>query len=576
MDEILTARHHLDHERYYAELYSDSDFLHFVGFAPSDNYPVFSNFKKEYEPGILSALETIQQTVSRWKMLGEPVIEQRDGWVTMTIGNVWRLVKRADQREIALWEYCIVSRRWRSLPLDEFTHVRLCRWFQRPAWPDIKCIEWGRGSFSPHSEQALAAIYYVVCKLGLADRLQADAESGHVWKLNQLKEACGKLVDHYRNWAAESGQDVYAIRKGLWRHFLDRDLMFVLCTKNYGMPVNMHSYLKAMDQADHLFRLARESRNFLPMLNIIPKSMWPRADLLKDETLRECPALAGLSNSALRWLRRAPCSVLCKLYYHKALPQTVEVLSRLNLERKVPAMVQRCIVQRCWALEGFERVPTEIIRLFRLFAAHCLEIRDQKGLKAMKRFLRQRRVLHLVLDWFWAEGLERGLPGKNATWASLVRHSYCWHDQFRENEANLAPTLPPVTWDSPLPKTTIGNVVVRPLDSSQALIQEGQTMRHCVSSYVPQCLRGYRIFSLTEPDGTRSTLGLRPSQEGWQLDQHYGVGNSRVSAASAHTAKLLLLLCNHDHKSPAKDMDTLAIKHAEVVTQVSQIISSVI
>ena len=545
MDETLAAHHHLDHEKHYAEQFADLDFMKFVGFVSNDNYPVLTTFKKEYEPGILSALETIQKTISRWKMLDAPRIEHRGEWSMMTIGNVWRLARRTGRRELFLWEYCILNRLWRLVPLDVFAHVRLCRWFQRPAWPDIKCLEWKKNYyFPPHSEQALAAIYHVVCKLGLADRLQADEKSGHVWKLNKLKEACGELVSHYEKWARESRQDIYAIRKGLWKHFLDRDLMSVLCTKNYGMPISLHSYIRAIDQADQLFRLARESRNFLPMLNVIPVNMWLRDDLLKDDTLRECPALAGLSNSALRWLRRAPCGVLCKLYYHKAFPQTIEVLSGLNFGRKVPVIVQRRIVQRCWPLEGFEEVPVQVIRIFRLFTGHCLEIWDNKGWKAMKRFLLQRRVLHSVLDWFWSEGLERGLPDKNSTWASVVRNSGHWHEQFRPEGINLA-TLPLVTWDSPLLETTINDIVVRPLNSNHALIEEGQIMRHCVSSYVPQCrLKGYRVFSLTEPDGTRSTLGLMPGRKGWQIDQHYGVGNGSVSVGAIKAAGKILRLCS--------------------------------
>ena len=540
MDETLAAHHHLDHEKHYAEQYADLDFMKFVGFVSNDNYPILSKFEGEYEPVILAALETIQQTISRWKMLDAPLIEHRGKWSMMTIGNVWRLARRTGRRELLLWEYCIINRRWRPVPLEEVVGRDRLNWFQHPIWPIIQFVQWGKYGSSPHREQSWAAIHYVVCKLGLTERLRADENSGRVHKIKQLRAACSELDCHYYDWANETKRDVYAIRKALWRHFLDRDLMSVLCTKHYGMPISMQSYVKAIDQADHLFRLARESRNFLPMLNVIPVNMWPRDDLLKDDTLRECPALAGLSNSALRWLRRAPCGVLCKLHYHKALPQTIEVLSGLNFGRKIPVIVQRRIVQRCWPLEGFEKVPVQVIRIFRLFAGHCLEIWDTKGWKAMKRFLLQRRVLHSVLDWFWSEGLERGLPDKNSTWASVVRNSDRWHELFRPGGFDIS-TIPLVTWDTPLPETTIDDIVVRPLSSNHALIEEGHAMQHCVASYVPHCrLKGYRVFSLTEPDGIRSTLGIIPGRKGWQLDQHYGVGNSPVSAAATQAAKELL------------------------------------
>ena len=542
MNEALTASHHLDHEKHYAELIPDLNFMEFTGFISNDNYPILSKFKKYYEPVILDALREIQQTVSRWKMLDEPMVEQNGEWVMMTIGNVWRLARRGNDQDLSFWEYCITARRWQMISREDYIGQTIHLWFEKPDWPVIKCIEWKKYERTPYEEQILAIIYYAACKLSLAKRIRSDEISGRVWKLKQLQEGCAELFRHYREWAKESKRNFYAMRKALWRHFLDRSLMSALCTKNYGMTIRLNAYIKAIDQAEHLSRLARESRNFLPMLNIIPANMWPRDDLLKDDTLRECPALAGFSNSALRWLRQAPCGVLCKLHYHKALPQTVEVLSGLNLGRKIPVIVQRRIIQRCWALEGFEKVPVEVIRLFRLFAGHCLEIRDKKGWKAMKRFVLQRRILHSVLDWFWSDGLERGLPDKNSTWASLVRHSDYWHGQFGHGGINVS-LVPLVTWDSPLPETTIDDIVIRPLNSNHALIEEGQVMRHCASSYVPQCrFKGYRVFSLTAPDGTRSTLGIMPDHHGWQLDQHYGKRNSPVSPAAAQAAIKLLYL----------------------------------
>ncbi len=58
--------------------------------------------------------------------------------------------------------------------------------------------------------------------------------------------------------------------------------------------------------------------------------------------------------------------------------------------------------------------------------------------------------------------------------------------------------MPEAAWESPIPETTIDGVSIRPLNSTQALAEEGRYMRHRAAHCVPHCLKGYRIFSLTE------------------------------------------------------------------------------
>ena len=70
-------------------------------------------------------------------------------------------------------------------------------------------------------------------------------------------------------------------------------------------------------------------------------------------------------------------------------------------------------------------------------------------------------------------------------------------------------------------------------------------MSHCVGSYARLCHDGiYRVFSLKEPDGVRSTLGIRLRRKGViTLDQHRGPYNSQVSPKASAAARKLLKAC---------------------------------
>ncbi len=541
MAKSLMKYHPLDYEANYKPKITDSEILQFVEFVPKNIYPPFLTSHDEYEPTIMAILEQIQETINRWKMLKEPWIQKLNGRVMLTIGNVWRLSKEAKQPNFTFDEYCIIDRCWHSVPQIEIEKAYVSRWFRYSVWPHF--FDFMQEPSFQYRIQVNATICYVICKLGLTAKLQTDADSSRIEKLKLLRRVCFYLAEHYEDWVREPEQGWNAIGKKLEEHFLDRDLMSVLRTKDSGKYIGFVSYLEALEQKENLQRIARESRNFLPMLNVIPQEMWGRDDLLKDEVLRQAPVLASFPNSALRWLRKAPWEVLCDLYDHKALSQTIEVLIKLNLGRKVPVKVQRRIIQWCWTLVQRAEVPPEFIRLCRLFAIYCLEIKDEKGSIVLKRFLRQRQEVNFVSDWFWADGLNRGLPDKNSTWASLKQRSDQWHEELRH--AELASLKSLARWQSPIGETTIDEITVTPLTSQEKLSSEGVTMGHCVSSYALRCLRGYLVFSLTEPDGTRSTLGLRPYHNSWQLDQHYGPFNSPVSKAASKVASKVLRLCNN-------------------------------
>jgi len=102
-------------------------------------------------------------------------------------------------------------------------------------------------------------------------------------------------------------------------------------------------------------------------------------------------------------------------------------------------------------------------------------------------------------------------------------------------------------WDSTLPSTVIDGITFTPLTSSFALLHEGETMQHCVASYADLCQSNrYRVFTVCDADGKRSTLGITINERGNKArwDQHYGKCNSAVSAKVKAAGKKLVTAYN--------------------------------
>jgi len=70
--------------------------------------------------------------------------------------------------------------------------------------------------------------------------------------------------------------------------------------------------------------------------------------------------------------------------------------------------------------------------------------------------------------------------------------------------------------------------VLLPLESTRDLVDEGEAMHHCVSTYALQCELGeYQVYSVRHVrDGRRvATLGLERHGCGWIVDQLKGYAN---------------------------------------------------
>jgi hypothetical protein len=356
---------------------------------------------------------------------------------------------------------------------------------------------------------------------------------------------------------------VQALEASLNRHIWDKEFLALLCPlhRHAGGAVFLSQYLEAWPRRRDLARLNRESPNFMPLLNLIPRVLWPRPDLLRDDVLRSsAPAFLGLSAGALRWLRKAPAETLGILYWcftrkPDSMSKLIEVLAELRPPDPLPPELQWVVFPKIlYLVDSLEDLwagqAVLVKRLARLLARHlgnlwaagqCRQA-DLRALRAAAPGLGE------FLDWYRAEGRPAGLPDKNSTWLSLGRRADRWHEEIWQRETEAQEN---VAWESLLGETLIDGISVKPLVSELDLYIEGRQMRHCVSSYSQMCLKGgRRVFALLESDGRRSTLSLAPHKGGFAIDQHKGPDNGPVSAAAARAAREICRLYTQEHQKP--------------------------
>jgi hypothetical protein len=144
-----------------------------------------------------------------------------------------------------------------------------------------------------------------------------------------------------------------------------------------------------------------------------------------------------------------------------------------------------------------------------------------------------------VVDWLAADGVARGHPHSNASWASLLRKQREWHIE----PASIAKVDRNATWGSMVEEFTYSGFEVRPLNTTAALIEEGDNMKHCAGGYWRSCLEGHsRLFSLVSPDG-RSTLELARRNNSWAIAQLRGPQNGKPPLSHNAAAVEVLRRC---------------------------------
>lgn len=133
---------------------------------------------------------------------------------------------------------------------------------------------------------------------------------------------------------------------------------------------------------------------------------------------------------------------------------------------------------------------------------------------------------------------------------AIMEASRKWHQELPRLDAALQDEKlhGEISWEGlSEPWTAPNGLVVTPLASRDALIDEGRAMEHCVGGYTQQCLRDLHVVSIRSPEGTRlGTAALRePSDPGkpLELDQHQSRKNGEPDKAAdkalqAYRAKL--------------------------------------
>jgi len=139
------------------------------------------------------------------------------------------------------------------------------------------------------------------------------------------------------------------------------------------------------------------------------------------------------------------------------------------------------------------------------------------------------RVVH---DWLAAIWHTAPPSQLRADWPTLVARAEAWHGiRWTPVEAEAPRNL---AWTLPVAGFRIGGIEVVPLCTSQALVEEGREMQHCVGSYDQHCKAGQAaIYSFRYAGGgeriATAQYGLRSGR--WQKVQVKGRGNAQRDPA---------------------------------------------
>ncbi|MGS0567137.1 PcfJ domain-containing protein [Xanthomonas oryzae] len=361
-----------------------------------------------------------------------------------------------------------------------------------------------------------------------------------------------------------------ALRAALWEHFLDRDVV----SAQLALHRDTLSFASCLDWAvnrrEHLLRVTSESRNLLPLLVSIDFKHWHRSDLFSRKlwvrgARKTTPVDRGFYNAsesrqhlsghgrssrygfhsfeikaAWRWLSKASMMIVKSWveYGRDNAVATNLALATSNIQRKIPVVAVVRLIEaspdnrhaRDLPRYGVSPVLQQVYRLYLIHAAQLWADEGFKAVRAWAGYPGSNRFSD-VGDYLEAEGFAQGLPDKNSTWASLERRSADWHRRIAiQNMEKQLSGIPEHNWAVAVPEIEIDGIACRPLLSSREMAVEGYEMSHCVGGYTPRCIDGrYRVYSLLEPDGTRSTLGLRITRRQVSVEQHRGNYNGPIS-----------------------------------------------
>ncbi|WP_420213516.1 PcfJ domain-containing protein (plasmid) [Burkholderia aenigmatica] len=489
----------------------------------------------------------------------------RPGVCTIIICNTWRIDKALDSSLVELFQWSFPNARWEaSSDLDSWPDFQLLPIVlpkkkaddpSKELWQSIlRKALWqvldgaGYGDLPARPEEGVKQISRRTMAEILMDFYLAPKRKG------KRRQSATKLRIKPPRFAAAAR----ALRKNIWTNVIDRSVLSaVAIIKGWDARVTIRDYLRYAPYGPDITRMLAQNRNCLPLLARIKPQHWKRTDLFSRHLwvrdgrkttivdrsgfcdpihLYGARAAKRLSSfmtpAAHRWLMRAPVSVV-SAFSTTLNANVIENLAQSNLPNRVPAVVLRTIVNNARRL----CVRPEYQRLYRAWASRCCEIWSAQGYGYLRENMRNlANEFRDVLDWVFMDGLARGLPDKNSTWQSMMRQSADWHLARRS-----ARDIRHLRWESLLPSCEIDGYKVLPLTTSEALHTEGYQMHHCVGSYDSWCVAGeFRIFSLVDPEGMRSTLCIEQSDAGqWLVQQVRGTCNASVPKTTHAIARIV-------------------------------------
>jgi hypothetical protein len=505
-----------------------------------------------------------------------------DGVRQLTICNIWRIERLPDD-SVRTLELCLRTGVWTEASL------KLTHWPIIPFYPikKTKSLEWWRSIVQEAIWKALYAAGYS----DLPDLNESiDWEEGENGRMKMSRKKMANLLiarylGQHRGWNAEDKSREWtrgyldpntmkagarALRAAFYNHILDHAVLSAMLAINYR-DCSFLRYLDYARQRTGLLKVSTEHRNLLPLLPGVNPEQWQRDDLFsrklwvkdgrKSTALDRRPVRIGKEQdcfelhsvgqaayrsfdvpAAWRWLSKAS-SVIVREWEGSRDNIVITNLALANISVKAPVYAYVQIIRAGRRLNRYGVSPS-IQQFFRIFFSHCAKMWKEEGYAKVRVWLRDKAYndISVLLDYLDGEGFEQGIPNKQSTWAALLRRSDDWHQRVAiERMEKKLQGKEILKWKSLLPEMSIDGIVFTPLTDSRALAIEGYELHHCVGQYDLRCYQGkYRVFSVKEPDETRSTLGFEISGRKTIWDQHMSKYNGPISR-EANQAGLQLI-----------------------------------
>ena len=505
----------------------------------------------------------------------------------LTICNLWRIVKSADgsiqtyEFDLRRGEWLEVAKseywHWPKMPFSPITMTQSLDWWRDVSRAAIwKCLiaagyqtlprfqneitEWGRDA---KGRPTPVAGRREMNPRTMADLLLSRYLGRHNRASGTWKD--GLLQPHSMQAGAR------ALRAAFFQHIVDAEVMSALGAIDFFRVMTLQGYLPYAVHRNGLLKVATEHRNLLPILEGINPEHWGRADLFskrvwvkdgrKSTAIDRKPLRVDVSPgrryrsfehaAAWKWLNKAPLGAVREWSINRDI-SVISNLALANVSARIPVIALSHVIRASRTFSHLG-VSEQVQIVYRLFLLHVALLWKDIGYEGVKMWLRlnHHSNLSIMYDYLAREGFAHGLPDRNSTWQSLCRRSDDWHERIAiENASHEGGGY---EWETALAATTIDEIEFTPLTSSKDLAKEGYELRHCVGSYDDYChAGGYRVYAVLEPNGERSTLGIRIEKRRVEWDQHMSKFNGSVSHPAAEAGRRLVEMYGEAMRTAAK------------------------